>query len=804
MGAADTFDSPRVITQVKKKGAQPIRGTAKSVGGILLRALRGPANHKVRISSPDQYARIFGDYDPNSYGREEVEVALANGTPAVYVVRAVGSSGGSNTNASVTLDTNGPAGYGSLSSGASAFPVALEDGDTFIGKVDNDVGKTATVTITAKPATLTLTGGTYAAGAGGDSIELSVVSQGVTIVRTIDLSSVGNTRQDYIDALNTMPGLSAVASGLGDIDLTTDQSGSGAAAEILSLGGAADVKLGASVVAFSQVGGSNVENVDQVTSAEFAALATAAWGTWSTTTAPTAGKVVWTSKTAGAAPKGVQFTGGTGVSKITGFGTVAHNGSATSSQNSMTFEAVGPGASYDSIAVVVKSEDTRIGAVLAIQADSGTVASVTLSAYGISRIKVGDTLKFADGVVTMRAVVAQIKSRTVLFEAAQTTSGNLTTAGTIVTLETFSLSLVEDGKTIYGPKRGLRTSSLSTESYFVNVVNVPNDDEAIITVTDEGADASTGLDIRPINAVATGDLLTGGDACTVFTDSDWIGSSSDKTGLYAFDTAKDLRLLAVPGVTGTDGAVSKALVDYCNARQDCEALIAPPLGTTPSGALTFKQNNIGENEWGAMHYPWVRTTDPLTGQPTYIPPEGFVMGMIGRTDRDRGIQKAPAGINTGKLLFATGVERELSDDDRNLLYPANINFILHDDTGVYVLGARTLAHNEFEQLHKQRTFIYLRTSLQDGSRWVLQEENVPETWAGLKRQFESFLENEWRNKLLAGKTVDEAFYVIADESVNTPSIVAAQMQKARVGVKVPDTTEWLVIDIENYVAGSTS
>ena len=65
----------------------------------------------------------------------------------------------------------------------------------------------------------------------------------------------------------------------------------------------------------------------------------------------------------------------------------------------------------------------------------------------------------------------------------------------------------------------------------------------------------------------------------------------------------------------------------------------------------------------AVYYPWLLTTDPVTGNttdpvtglPILAPPSGFVAGIYGQEDSAQGVWQSPAGIQTA-LLGTTGVD----------------------------------------------------------------------------------------------------------------------------------------------------
>jgi phage tail sheath protein FI len=339
--------------------------------------------------------------------------------------------------------------------------------------------------------------------------------------------------------------------------------------------------------------------------------------------------------------------------------------------------------------------------------------------------------------------------------------------------------------------------------------NSVNPVEYVVNVVDLAA-AVPNEDLRPVNVVTTGtgDPLVGGAEAATFADADYIGQNATLpfTGIYAATVLQNLRMLAIPGVTGiTAGAVSKALVQFCESQGSLVALITAPLNTSPTNCATYKQNNIGTSSYQCFYYPWVQILSPLFGVPTMSPPEGYVMGMFARTDQNQTTAKAPAGEATGQLVDTIGIERILSSSDKNLLYPLNINPIENiPDVGQCVMGSRTgdFPGGDFQQVHVRRTFIYFEQSLLLGTRFVLFEPNTASTRAKLKRVTDSFMELSWRSGLLDGDTLAKAFTTICDDSNNPPVIVAAQQMVESIFVNIPQTVENLVITIQQNSAAT--
>jgi phage tail sheath protein FI len=500
----------------------------------------------------------------------------------------------------------------------------------------------------------------------------------------------------------------------------------------------------------------------------------------------------------------VRFTGGTGVPFVTGFDTTLHSGVGTGTQDALTVTAMGEGTYGNNLKIVAAKEDVRLGSGIPTQITGGSHSTFDIGATLAAKVAVGDQIKLYDSTTSAvaRGFVISIREGTLTFGTSVTTVGNLTVANTEVYNETFSLTIYEDRAIVQGPIKGLRMSSLSSRDYFVTRINTDAQENQVTAAT-ESPDIATG-DPRPVNTTSGGDFLTGGTETNLFYDADYIGSSVNKTGMYAFDKKKDVRQLSMCGITGiVSGVVSKALVDYAENRTDCIAVIAPPVGLTPAQIAAFKNNVIGSSSYGVMLGQWIQILDPLTRQRSYVPPTGAWMGMTARTDRDVGVAQAPAGETVGKLIGALAIERiELDDAERGVLYQANVNPIEWiTGVGVCAMGSRTLEQGEFEQINIRRTFIYLRTSMQLGTRWVVFAGNTKATRARVRRSLSGFLKNEWRKGNLEGDTEADAYYVICDERNNTAYTINEGKMYIRIGVKIPKTTEFVIIEIEQSQAG---
>jgi phage tail sheath protein FI len=749
------------------------------------------------VYSFNEFQRIYGGYLTDSLLAYEVEAFFSNGGSACYISRVL--STGSNVKASFLLLATAAATAGALTSTAGVFPVALVAGGTFTGKVDG--GGAATLTIAATAGSVTGAAATFAAVTVAHELVISIV--GRPGFQRIAFAGTEDTLQKWLDALNAqLDGARAYSDG-GQVKIETDMEGTTASGYI-DADSDSDViaSLGLSVGDFDTPGTGDVGDISAVTAAEFKTLMEDAFA-GSTVVDNGNGSVTWATDTLGAAGS-VQFTAGTCVALVSGFDTTAHAGSAAGTQNVLTVTATGEGTYGNNLKIVAAKEDVRLGSGIPTIIAGGPHTTFDIGATLAAKVTVGDQIKLYDPTTSAvaRGYVTSIREGILTFSASVTTVGNLTVANTEVYNETFSLAVYEDRAVVQGPIKGLRMSSLSSRDYFATRINT-DAQENQITVTVATPNIAQG-DPRPVNTTVGGDFLAGGTEANTFNDLDYIGSSVTKTGMYAFDKKKDVRQLSACGITGSvSGVVSKALVAYAENRTDCIAVIAPPVGLTPAQIATFKNDVIGSSSYGVMLGQWIQILDPLTRQRSLVPPTGAWMGMTARTDRDVGVAQAPAGETVGRLIGALAIERiELDDAERGVLYQANVNPIEWiTGVGVCAMGSRTLEQGEFEQINIRRTFIYLRTSMQLGTRWVVFAGNTKATRARVRRSLSGFLKNEWRKGNLEGDTEADAFYVICDERNNTAYTINEGKMYIRVGVKIPKTTEFVIIEIEQSQAG---
>jgi uncharacterized protein len=302
-------------------------------------------------------------------------------------------------------------------------------------------------------------------------------------------------------------------------------------------------------------------------------------------------------------------------------------------------------------------------------------------------------------------------------------------------------------------------------------------------------------DLTFLNNTAFQALQGGDDGLANLGDADFLGSDLLKTGLNALTPVRDAAILAIPNASSV---VTQAAIAYCNVRGDLFLIIERPFGTEAS--IQGYRDTLSSN-YVAIYHPWIQIGDPFTGQPLLVPPCGAVAGIYALTDARRGVHKAPAGLDTGKVSVATGIETRITKAEYDGLYPDQINAILALREGFHVWGSRTIsADPQWLQVSIRRLFNFLEKSIENGTQWVTFEPNDPTLWKSIERNVSAFLRIQWLEGKLVGDTEKQAFFVHCNAETNPPEVVDAGQVVTVIGVAPSRPAEFVIFRIRQKVA----
>jgi uncharacterized protein len=338
------------------------------------------------------------------------------------------------------------------------------------------------------------------------------------------------------------------------------------------------------------------------------------------------------------------------------------------------------------------------------------------------------------------------------------------------------------------------------EAYDHLTMDEAQPDHVLKRIASKWVDAVDSGAVRPTNGATA---LSGGLNGDALLSSDWAGASGF---IYGFDPVDDINIVAIPDALG-DPTVTQAAYAYCQNRKDCFFVADTPDNLDAQGVAAFRQTTGNFNSsYAALYYPWISVSDPRTGKPKFTPPSGAVVGTYSHTDVVRGVHKAPAGIEVGKLDSAIGVRNVISKGEHDTLNPIGVNVIRSfPGTGTVVWGARTLsADSEWKYVNVRRLFLFLEETIDEGTQWVVFEPNSPMLWGKVKRNITAFLTSVWRDGALLGTTAAEAFFVKVDAENNPPDVIDAGRLVIEVGVAPVKPAEFVIIRISQNTLGKAA
>ena len=283
----------------------------------------------------------------------------------------------------------------------------------------------------------------------------------------------------------------------------------------------------------------------------------------------------------------------------------------------------------------------------------------------------------------------------------------------------------------------------------------------------------------------------------------------------AVDTLRDsevveFNLATMPGITNT--ALTEHLMLTCENRGDALAIIdiendhiADSEGTAAENtrrgnvdqAVTSMKNRNLNTSYGCAYYPWVQVRDSLSSAILWMPPSVVALGVMSFSEAERALWFAPAGFTRGGLsmgasgLNVVGVRQQLTSQDRDRLYSANVNPIASFPAeGIVIFGQKTLqvTPSALDRINVRRLLIHTKKQVSRIAATTLFEQNVRSTWNKFSAQVESFL-----NDIKAGFGLTD-YKVVLDETTTTPEMVDRNILYAKVFLKPARAIEFIALD----------
>ena len=337
---------------------------------------------------------------------------------------------------------------------------------------------------------------------------------------------------------------------------------------------------------------------------------------------------------------------------------------------------------------------------------------------------------------------------------------------------------------------------LENKSAYLRATNVPQNGQVVfgsyaVNASDEGKD-----DSKP-------------------GPSDYIGSESGQTGLYALNKTDIFNLLCIPPpARGEDTApnVYQTALSIC-VRKRAMLIVDSPIGwgDQPAAPLAVNAASAGLSSLGLngtdarnamLYFPLVLQPDPQRdNQIDKFVPSGTVAGVIAKTDAARGVWKSAAGVDAG-LNGTQGLQMNLNDLENGTLNILGINCLRSFPvTGKVIWGARTLRGadqlaDEYKYASVRRTALYIEESLYRGTQWVVFEPNDETLWSQIRLSIGAFMHGLFRQGAFQGQTPREAYLVKCDKETTTQNDINLGVVNILVAFAPLKPAEFVVIKIQ--------
>lgn len=283
-------------------------------------------------------------------------------------------------------------------------------------------------------------------------------------------------------------------------------------------------------------------------------------------------------------------------------------------------------------------------------------------------------------------------------------------------------------------------------------------------------------------------------------------------GIWMLDHADTVNLLCIPPLSRTTevGSASwTAAIAYATARRAMVIVDPPEDWATPQDVIDDLSALAPRSENAAIFFPRVLMADPLReNRLETFAPSGAIAGIFARTDAQRGVWKAPAGLDA-TLVGVSALQTTLTDGENGRLNPQGVNCLRSFPVaGRVVWGSRTLRGadqlaSEWKYVPVRRTALFLEESLFRGTQWVVFEPNDEPLWAQIRLNVGAFMQDLFRQGAFQGTSARSAYFVKCDSETTTQSDIDLGIVNIHVGFAPLKPAEFVVISIQQLAGQAT-
>ena len=295
------------------------------------------------------------------------------------------------------------------------------------------------------------------------------------------------------------------------------------------------------------------------------------------------------------------------------------------------------------------------------------------------------------------------------------------------------------------------------------------------------------------------------------TSGNFTGSAAARTGVHALLKADLFNMLCIPPYTAggdVDNTVLTEAATLCRGRRAFLIIDAPSAWDEISDAVSGVNGiaaTVGTDNArnAAVFFPRLRMPNPLRqNQLEAFASCGSVAGVFARTDTQRGVWKAPAGLDAG-LAGTSALTVPMTDAENGQLNPLGVNCLRAiPGTGPVIWGSRTLrgadrlADSDWKYIPVRRLALFMEESIFRGTQWAVFEPNDEPLWSQLRMNIGAFLQTLFRQGAFQGSSPREAYFVKCDRSTTTQTDINNGIVNILIGYAPLKPAEFIILKFQ--------
>jgi hypothetical protein len=321
---------------------------------------------------------------------------------------------------------------------------------------------------------------------------------------------------------------------------------------------------------------------------------------------------------------------------------------------------------------------------------------------------------------------------------------------------------------------------------------------------DRTLDPASGLASAYVNSNSDGD-----DGAPL-TDYDLIGSSLDHTGVFALNQAEYFNFLCIPPLSRDRDVGPSALLvaaRYCKERRALLIVDPPSAWQTADDALLGLRDWNFSNENALMYFPRLLAHDKLRGHFESFAPCGAVAGMLARYD-----ESSPVWLSAEREepILRPGCRPAclVGEDRRIRLANLGVNTLqavrsaARMNVRLRTLAAGNTANADWRYLSARRLALFILNCIEQGTRWVAAAGYSAEVAETVTAQVRVFFEGLHETGTFGTRRLEDAFFVICDERVQTSATLSCGEVQFVIGFAASREHEFHCFRISHSGSGS--